>query len=499
MKAAAIYFVIAAAAATLFGLDPAIDIVVSRQFYLPGHGFAFAAWLPAVLLHRAIPWLTGGIFVLLALAAAWLALIGRPLWRLDRKAIVFVFLAVAIGPGLLANTALKDHWGRARPAQTEAFGGARHFTPALQPATQCTRNCSFVSGDAALGFSLVAFAFLLPSGRPRRRGEAAALGFGALVGLVRIAQGGHFLSDVVFAGLLVYGTTALLHWWVVVADGLALPGVPGIARRIRSSRASRFGLPLLVAALFVPVSMAAIDRPLAFYLHARGPDLHALFMLIGELGLGWGWLTGFALAFVMLHWGCRFPRLRRFASPMRALSALPAFLFAAVAASGLVVDLLKLLFGRTRPKLLFASGQYDFTWLALRSDHWSFPSGHAATIVALMTALWLIWPRHLLFYILAGAIIVAARVVVDAHYLSDVVAGGLVAIVVTRAVAAGFARSGIDLETARRGLAPRLPPWPCRGFAGQRSQSAAATERCNIAPTLSSAPHAPEHRDLRQR
>ena len=161
--------------------------------------------------------------LILAVAAAWLFLMERPLWRFDRKALLFVILSVALGPGLLANTLLKDHWGRARPTQIEAFGGSSHFTPAPLPAAECPRNCSFVSGHAALGFSLVAFAFLLPAGTARRRVIAAALGFGGLVGLVRVAQGGHFLSDVVWAGLLVFGTTAILHWLIVEKDALAAP------------------------------------------------------------------------------------------------------------------------------------------------------------------------------------------------------------------------------------------------------------------------------------
>ena len=40
-----------------------------------------------------------------------------------------------------------------------------------------------------------------------------------------------------------------------------------------------------------------------------------------------------------------------------------------------------------------------------RPDHWSFPSGHSATIVALVAALWFLWLQRLLFYILVAAIV----------------------------------------------------------------------------------------------
>src|SRR4029077_1597242 len=99
----------------------------------------------------------------------------------------------------------------------------------------------------------------------------------------------------------------------------------------------------------------------------------------------------------------------------------------------------------SRPKLLFQSDIYDFSWLTWRPDYWSFPSGHSATIVALMTALWYLWPQHLLFYILAATIVTASRVVVGAHYLSDVLAGALIAAITTFYTAQILAKGGIDL------------------------------------------------------
>jgi lipid A 4'-phosphatase len=477
MRGAAIYAGLVVAALALFLLVPQLDLWVSGLFWHPGRGFVLRDWAPVNFTYRAIPWITWGVILVAAAAAAWLFLMQRPLWRFDRKALLFVALSTALGPGLLANTVLKDHWDRARPTKIEAFGGTRHFTPAPLPSTECPRNCSFVSGHAALGFSLVAFGFLLPPGRERRRAIAAALGFGAFVGLVRIAQGGHFLSDVVWAGLLVFGTTAALHWWIVERDGFAAPALlrlyGAIGRRaaatallVQASQAARLGIVVALTAVLVVVSIDFVDRPLALYLHGEGPDVRALFDVIAELGAGWGWLTLFGLAFVALHWGGEAPLLRPAAARMRAFSAVPAFLFASNAAAGLVVDLLKVGFGRMRPKLLFGHDLYGFTWLGWRPDHWSFPSGHTTTFVALMAALWCLWPRHLLFYILAGAIVAAARVIGGAHYPSDVVAAALIAVLVTRGMAVLFDRGGIDLAAARQGRAGNgeAPPWPCRCF-----------------------------------
>jgi membrane-associated phospholipid phosphatase len=160
----------------------------------------------------------------------------------------------------------------------------------------------------------------------------------------------------------------------------------------------------------------------------------------------------------VLRWGGLLPGLRPWADRMRETAILPAFLLASVAASGLAVDLLKVVFGRTRPKLLFADGTFDFSWLGRAADYWSFPSGHTAAVAALMTALWCLWPRHVLFYIALASVVAASRVVTGAHYPSDVVAGGFVAVLVTRAVAIGFTRFRLGLPLGR-GAVP-LPALP---------------------------------------
>jgi membrane-associated phospholipid phosphatase len=119
-----------------------------------------------------------------------------------------------------------------------------------------------------------------------------------------------------------------------------------------------------------------------------------------------------------------------------------------------------------RPKLFFVRDLYGFTGLAWRPDHWSFPSGHTATIVALASALWWLWPRHLLFYVSAAAIVAASRIVVGAHYPSDVIAGAFVAVLATRLVVWAFARWDVDLFAIRCGNygLSDVPPRPCRSF-----------------------------------
>lgn len=183
---------------------PALDIHTAALFFdaggtgfwLQGHGLATA-------LHEAVqtlPELLAATFLLTAVA-----------WPARRKAALFLLAAGIVGPILLANTLLKDHWGRARPREVAEFGGQAQFTRAWVPAAECARNCSFVSGDGALGFYLHSFAYVV---RPRLRRAAFAIGFlgsGALFGGLRIAMGAHFLSDVLWAGALMLLSSACVH------------------------------------------------------------------------------------------------------------------------------------------------------------------------------------------------------------------------------------------------------------------------------------------------
>jgi lipid A 4'-phosphatase len=211
-----IVFAAACAFALALVIFPGLDLMFSAQFYSEGAGFLLRGQPLGRFFNDALSMLTQATSVALLAGFALALLLRRTVLGLNRVQYVFLILCLAIGPGLLANTLLKEHWGRARPRSVIEFGGDRVFTPALIPADQCAHNCSFVSGDAAQGFVYTALAFVVP----RRRRSAVMAGgvvFGSLTGLSRIMQGAHFLSDVVFAGLLVVGTVYGLKW--LVLDG----------------------------------------------------------------------------------------------------------------------------------------------------------------------------------------------------------------------------------------------------------------------------------------
>ncbi len=193
---------------------PGIDLFTSRQFYLSditdrSANFVLASVPAAIFGHEVVMRSFQALAVILVLGLLYSAIRLRPLLGLGAMKWLFLALALAVGPGLVANVWFKETWDRARPFQIEEFGGPLEFTPPLVLSNQCHHNCSFVSGDAAAGFFLHSFAYVA-----RRRQRAlfyGGLGVGLLVGLMRIAQGAHFLSDVLYAGAFMVATTAAIH------------------------------------------------------------------------------------------------------------------------------------------------------------------------------------------------------------------------------------------------------------------------------------------------
>ncbi len=184
------------------------DLAISSQFYIAG-GWPVGEQFPWKLLYRldrfpAILLAAGG------LCAAALSF-RIPAWRQWKKGGVFLTLFLILGPGLLVNTAFKGGWGRPRPRDIVQFDGKKQFLQPWQKGIS-GQGRSFPSGHASAAFFMIAPFFIYRRRRPR-----VAIGwlvggivFGVLMSIARIAQGGHFLSDNLWAFGMVYLTGLLL-------------------------------------------------------------------------------------------------------------------------------------------------------------------------------------------------------------------------------------------------------------------------------------------------
>jgi membrane-associated PAP2 superfamily phosphatase len=168
--------------------------------------------------------LVSGAFLVL-LGSAWCRI-----WASYRRHCLILLLSVALGPGVVVNGLLKSYWGRPRPRHIVQFGGTQTFRPWWQPGGPGAGK-SFPSGHAAMGYVLFAGATLVARRRIwlQRLAVGSALAYGTLLGLARIVQGGHFLSDVVWSGLLVTLLTILLHRLLIGSQSALAPGQSRVA------------------------------------------------------------------------------------------------------------------------------------------------------------------------------------------------------------------------------------------------------------------------------
>jgi membrane-associated PAP2 superfamily phosphatase len=226
---------VAAVVGLVFAMAPALDLALVKPFYYPETGLWLAVGFPAARLRRAAAWV-----VALAAAPAFLALFfklgfpRRPM-LIPGRAAVLMIATLALAPGLVTNVILKDHGGRPRPIDVTQFGGTDRFVPWWDPRGDCPNNCSFIGGEASGAFWTLAPAVLCPP-QWRVLTTGAALTFGAAVGVLRMAGGGHFFTDVVFAGvftfLIVWLVHGLLYRWRAtrIADATVERLIERIAR-----------------------------------------------------------------------------------------------------------------------------------------------------------------------------------------------------------------------------------------------------------------------------
>ncbi len=187
------------------------DREVSAFFYRPPDGWVFRDYWLWMLLYDygMVPGLALGGAGLLVLVTGVLASRMRRLWR---PAALLLLLAL-LGPGLLVHAVGKDMWGRPRPIDTRDFGGQREFHSVFQPAG-ADQGKSFPSGHAAIGFYTIVPFFLLRRKKPVAARICLGLGltYGALMAIGRMAQGGHYLTDVLWSAYLVHFCGMLLYY-----------------------------------------------------------------------------------------------------------------------------------------------------------------------------------------------------------------------------------------------------------------------------------------------
>ncbi len=181
-----------------------------RHFWSAEEGWRYAQWPLVQFLYHFGTWPA-----LLAGAGGGMTFIA---WRITGRGQragrlgLFLALLLALGPGLLVNVILKEGTSRPRPVQTQEYGGTQAFRAVGEFAAPDGGH-SFPSGHASTGFYWLGLCVYL---RPQRKRLALVFGAlgttqGLLMGVGRMAQGGHWASDVLWSAAAVVFTAWVLH------------------------------------------------------------------------------------------------------------------------------------------------------------------------------------------------------------------------------------------------------------------------------------------------
>lgn len=182
---------------------------------------------------------------------------------------------------------------------------------------------------------------------------------------------------------------------------------------------------------------------------------------LNRFGNGYNIFLPLGIAILVLTCTIRMKLSRAAHIAITAIAVRLIFLLTAIGIPSIVSVFAKWVFGRIRPKLSQKAGTLDFNFFTWTYDGigLSFPSGHTTVAFSAAFALSTLVPQaRIPLFALAG-LVGAARIVLGAHYLSDVIAGALCGIVFASLVSRAFARQRLGLVVTAEGkIEPK--PWP---------------------------------------
>jgi lipid A 4'-phosphatase len=198
----------------VFGIHPEYDLRLAALFYDPAtKSFPLKSDALASFARHAAMWVAWAFAVpaIVALAVKMFRP-DRPL-MMSGRTVAFLLITMLLSAGVLTNLTFKTFWARPRPVMVTEFNGPWKFMAWWDPRGECSRNCSFFSGEGATAFWTLAPAALTPPvWRPLA--YAGAVTFGVVTSVLRMAFGGHFFTDVAAAGLVSFFVIWLCHAWI---------------------------------------------------------------------------------------------------------------------------------------------------------------------------------------------------------------------------------------------------------------------------------------------
>jgi membrane-associated phospholipid phosphatase len=252
---------------------------------------------------------------------------------------------------------------------------------------------------------------------------------------------------------------ARLHWVRAnVGRSFALFGRrPKFAVTPRWRALLRLALGTVIGAAIIAATMIVVDAP-AVTAAQRAPGwLVQIFDHVTELGKSPWFLIPIALALatIALLASPALPRMSQ--RVLAAVAVRLGFLFFAIGLPGLVFTVGKRLVGRARPFVEGSANPLIYRPLGWNVEYASLPSGHAVDAFAAAMAIGALWPRTRPLMWTYAVVIAVSRVVLTAHFPSDVLVGAVVGAVGALLVRDWYAARGLAFVLGADGSVRSLP------------------------------------------
>jgi membrane-associated phospholipid phosphatase len=177
---------------------------------------------------------------------------------------------------------------------------------------------------------------------------------------------------------------------------------------------------LLFCFSFIALSFFYFDKPIAMW-----ADAHTISQKFPWLE----WVTNLGIGVVDIVVVALVALIFRFVVKNVQWERRAWFVWICLVIPNLVCLVLKVLFGRARPDMLFSDQLYGFYGLHKSAAFWSFPSGHTTTIMGLAFGLSALFPQYIIAFIGVGSFVALSRILLLKHFLSDVLMATYLALI----------------------------------------------------------------------
>jgi len=212
------------------------------------------------------------------------------------------------------------------------------------------------------------------------------------------------------------------------------------SHKLKDTRFLNRAVPIsLGVLLFSAVSFHFFDIPIAAYFKTIPPKLRVIAQFITNLIDPWPGTAVWAVLYFFFY----------FFSKRKSLANRFLLISISVCTANVTIELLKRIFGRARPELLWSQNLYGFQFFASHDPDFSFPSGHSCTIGAIMGVLACLYPKYSYLFLVIAFIMAFTRVVLSFHYLSDILVGMTIGLLISQWVYRTMKIGNVNFKTIK--------------------------------------------------